>query len=85
MEGVETWRIIATVLLAAAGLPLVLIVMAKTRDHRNNSGTVAIAGAVTLTILMLLGVVLLTVLPALVSWGIVVVIAAAVSVMLLAG
>lgn len=84
MDGVETWRIIATVLLAAAGLPLVLIVMAKARDHRNHSGTVAIAGAVTLTILILLGVVMLTVLPALLTWGIVVVVGAAVSVMLLA-
>ncbi|MCU1685004.1 MAG: hypothetical protein JWQ81_5743 [Amycolatopsis sp.] len=80
----ETWRIIATVLLAAAGVPLVLIVMAKTRDHRNNSGTVAIAGAVTLTILILLGVVMLTVLPTMVTWGIVVVVVAAVSVILLA-
>jgi hypothetical protein len=80
---VETWRIFATAVFAVFGVVLVLIVMAKARDHRNNSGTVATAGAVTLTILILVGVVMLTVLPAVLTWGIDAVLVAAVSVMLL--
>ncbi|WP_406639391.1 hypothetical protein [Amycolatopsis sp. WGS_07] len=80
----ETWRIVATVLLAVAGLPLVLVVMAKTRDRVNDSGQVVIAGAVTLTVLVVVAVLTLTVLPALVTWIVVAVVAAAVSVMMLA-
>ncbi|WP_020632152.1 hypothetical protein [Amycolatopsis alba] len=80
----ETWRVVATVLLAAAGLPLVLVLMAKARDRRNSSGTVAITGAVTLVVLLLLGVVMLTVLPGVLTWGIVAVVTAALGVMMLA-
>ncbi|MFD2468481.1 hypothetical protein [Amycolatopsis silviterrae] len=80
----ETWRIVATVLLAVAGLPLVLAVMAKTRDRVNDSGQVVIAGAVTLTVLVVVAVLTLTVLPGLVTWIVVAVVAAAVSVMMLA-
>ncbi|GAB3370538.1 MULTISPECIES: hypothetical protein [Amycolatopsis] len=80
----ETWRIVATVLLAVAGVPLVLAVMAKTRDRVNDSGQVAIAGAVTLTGLIVVAVLTLTVLPGLVTWIVVAVVAAAVSVMMLA-
>ncbi len=75
---------VATVLLAAAGLPLVLVLMAKARDRRNSSGTVAITGAVTLVVLLLLGVVMLTVLPGVLTWGIVAVVTAALGVMMLA-
>ncbi|WP_037361422.1 hypothetical protein [Amycolatopsis orientalis] len=80
----ETWRIVATVLLAVAGVPLVLAVMAKTRDRVNRSGQVAISGAVTLTVLIVVAVLTLTVLPPLVTWIVVAVVAAAVSVMMLA-
>ncbi|MFD9888210.1 hypothetical protein [Amycolatopsis sp. NPDC059027] len=80
----ETWRIVATVLLAAAGLPLVLAVMAKTRDRTNSSGQVALSGVVTLTVLAVLAVLMLTVLPGVATWVIVAVVAAAVSVMMLA-
>ncbi|GHG19691.1 MULTISPECIES: hypothetical protein [Amycolatopsis] len=81
----ETWRVIATALLAAAGLPLVLVVMAKVRDRTQSSGNVALGGVVTFTFLVVVGVLTLTVLPGTVSWAFVAVVAAAVSVMLLAG
>ena len=75
---------IATAVLAAAGLPLVLVVMAKVRDRTGSSGQVALGGVVTLTLLLVVGVLTLTVLPGLVTWALVAVVAAAVSVMLLA-
>ncbi|MEU8631535.1 hypothetical protein AB0C38_05155 [Amycolatopsis sp. NPDC048633] len=80
----ETWRVIATVLLAVAGLPLVLVVMAKVRDRTQNSGQVAVGGVITFTLLVVLGVLMLTVLPGLVTWVLVAAVAGAVSVMLLA-
>jgi hypothetical protein len=81
---VEIWRIVATGLLAASGVLLVLIVMAKVRDRTGRSVDVAISGAVTFTALGVLGLLMLTVLPGVVTWVIVAVIAAAVSVMVLA-
>ncbi|MFI5607154.1 hypothetical protein [Amycolatopsis sp. NPDC051903] len=80
----ETWRIVATALLAAAGLPLVLVVMAKVRDRVNSSAQVAIGGAVTFTALVVVGVLTLTVLPAALTWTLVAATAAAVGVMVLA-
>ncbi|WP_285477200.1 hypothetical protein [Amycolatopsis sp. NBRC 101858] len=80
----ETWRVIATALLAVAGLPLVLVVMAKVRDRTQSSGQVALGGVITFTLLVVLGVLILTVLPGLVTWVLVAAVAAAVSVMLLA-
>ncbi|MFI5584650.1 hypothetical protein ACIA5G_06435 [Amycolatopsis sp. NPDC051758] len=80
----ETWRVIATALLAAAGLPLTLVVMAKVRDRTQSSGQVALGGVVTFTLLVVLGVLILTVLPGLASWVLVAGVGAAVSVMLLA-
>ncbi|MEV6625189.1 hypothetical protein AB0M83_05060 [Amycolatopsis sp. NPDC051106] len=80
----ETWRVIATALLAVAGLPLVLVVMAKVRDRTQSSGQVALGGVITFTLLVVLGVLMLTVLPGLVAWVLVAVVATAVSVMLLA-
>ena len=75
---------IATALLAAAGLPLVLVVMAKVRDRTQSSGQVALGGVVTFTLLVVVGVLMLTVLPGLANWLLVAAVAAAVSVMLLA-
>ncbi len=75
---------VATVLLATAGLPLVLVLMAKARDRTSSSGTVAVTGAVTLVVLLLLGVVMLTVLPGVLTWAVVALVAAALSVMMLA-
>ncbi|WP_290052923.1 hypothetical protein [Amycolatopsis solani] len=80
----ETWRVIATALLAAAGLPLVLVVMAKVRDRTQSSGQVAIGGVITFTLLVVVGVLTLTVLPGAVAWALVAAVATAVSVMLLA-
>ncbi|MEV6639850.1 hypothetical protein [Amycolatopsis sp. NPDC051371] len=80
----ETWRVIATALLAATGLPLVLVVMAKVRDRTQSSGQVALGGVITFTLLLVLGVLILTVLPGLVAWVLVAAVAGAVSVMLLA-
>jgi hypothetical protein len=81
---VETWRVIATVLLAVAGLPLVLVVMAKVRDRTRASGQVVLGGVITFTLLVVLGVLTLTVLPGLLAWVLVAAVAGAVSVMLLA-
>ncbi|MDS0133770.1 MULTISPECIES: hypothetical protein [unclassified Amycolatopsis] len=81
----ETWRVIATALLAAAGLPLVLVVMAKVRDRTQSSGQVALGGVITFTLLVVVGVLTLTVLPGLLSWALVAAVAAAAGVMLLAG
>ncbi|GAA1942762.1 hypothetical protein [Amycolatopsis minnesotensis] len=80
----QSWRVIATVVLAVAGVLLALAVMAKVRDHTQDSGQVAIGGAVTGTVLLILGVLMLTVLPGVVTWVLVAVVVAAVSVMLLA-
>ncbi|WP_103355268.1 hypothetical protein [Amycolatopsis sp. CA-128772] len=80
----ETWRVLATALLAAAGLPLVLVVMAKVRDRTQSSGQVAVGGVITFTLMVVLGVLTLTVLPGLAAWVLVAAVAAAVSVMLLA-
>ncbi|UMP03268.1 hypothetical protein [Amycolatopsis sp. EV170708-02-1] len=80
----ETWRVVATVLLAAAGLPLVLVLMAKARDRTDRSGTVAITGAVAFVVLLLLGVVMLTVLPGVLTWCVAGLVVAALGVMMLA-
>lgn len=84
MPAVETWRIVATALLAAAGLPLVLVVMAKVRDRVDSSAQVAIGGAVTLTALVVVAVLTLTVLPGALTWIVVAAVAAAFGVMMLA-
>ncbi|SFI97630.1 hypothetical protein SAMN04489731_114197 [Amycolatopsis regifaucium] len=76
---------VATVLLAAAGLPLVLVLMAKARDRTDSSGTVAVTGAVAFVVLLILGVVMLTVLPGALTWIVLGLVAAALGVMMLAG
>lgn len=80
----EPWRLLATALLAVAGFVLVLIVMAKVRDRTGDSGRVAISGTVAFTALLLLGILAITVLPALLTWALVALISAAVAVMALA-
>ena len=81
----EGWRVLATVLLAVAGFVIVLLTMAKTRDRRDaTSGTVALNGAISFTVLVVLCVLTLTVLSPLVAWILVGAVAAAVTVMLLA-
>ncbi|MBM7771369.1 4-amino-4-deoxy-L-arabinose transferase-like glycosyltransferase [Actinokineospora baliensis] len=81
----ESWRVIATALLGVAGLVLVLLTMAKVRDRTGRSGTVAISGAVSFTGLALLCVLTVTVLPAGVVWGAVIVVGVVTSALLLVG
>jgi len=82
---VESWRVIATVLLAAAGIVLVLLTMAKTRDRSGaTGGQVAINGAITFTVLVVLGVLTLTTLAPMATWIVVGVVVVAVGVMMLA-
>ncbi|HVK21341.1 MAG TPA: hypothetical protein VM677_08270 [Actinokineospora sp.] len=81
----ETWRMIATVLLAVGGVVLVLVTMAKVRERTGSGGSVAIAGAIATTILVLLCVLTLTVLAPGIAWGVVVVVGVVGSTMLLVG
>ncbi len=72
-------------LLVAGGLVLVLQIMAKVRERRGaTGGTVALAGAITLTGLALLCLLAATVLAPWLVWTAVVLVGATVSVMLLA-
>ncbi|MGW5050634.1 hypothetical protein [Actinokineospora sp. NPDC004072] len=81
----EGWRILATALLAAGGLLLVLVTMAKVRDRAGRSGPVAMAGAVATAVLVLLCLLTATVLAPLVAWGAVAVVGAAAAVLALVG
>jgi len=72
-------------LLVAGGLVLVLQIMAKVRERRGaTGGTVALAGAITLTGLALLCLLAATVLAPWLVWTAVVLVGVTVSVMLLA-
>ena len=83
--GVETWRLIAAGLIAVAGIVLVLLTMAKVRERKGSTnGSVALSGAITFTVLVLLCVLVITVLSPPVVWGLVVVVGVTVTVMLLA-
>ena len=66
----ETWRVIAAVLIGFGGLILVLLAMAQTRDRKGaTNGTVALAGVISFTIVALLCVLSLTVLAPALVWG----------------
>lgn len=82
----EAWRLIAAALVAAGGVVLVLLTMAKVRERKGGAtnGQVALSGAITFTILALLCVLIVTVLPAWLTWSAVVVVGVIVSVMMLA-
>lgn len=83
---VETWRIIATTLLAISGILAVMMVMADVRERRHGTGgQVATAGAISFAGLLVVGVLVLTVLPSWLAWGIVVVVSAGVGMLMLAG
>lgn len=76
---------IATVLLGVAGLVLVLLTMAKARDRKDaTGGTVALAGAISFTVFVVLCVLTLTVLAPVAAWVVVGVVVVAVTVMMLA-
>jgi 3,4-dihydroxy-2-butanone 4-phosphate synthase len=85
VHAVDGWRLIAAALIAAGGLVLVLLTMAKTRERRGaTGGTVALVGTITFTALAVLCVLVATVLPAWLVWTAVVLVGATVSVMMLA-
>ncbi|AXB48834.1 hypothetical protein A4R43_27230 [Amycolatopsis albispora] len=81
----ETWRIVAAVVLVLPGLAGVPMIMAKVRDRTQSSSSVAVSGAVSLTALAVLTLLVLTVLPPVVSWVAAVTVVAAVGVLLLTG
>jgi hypothetical protein len=80
----EAWRIIATALFGAAGLTLVLFVMAKVREKTESASQTAVAGAVVLAASAILAVLILTVLAPWLSWTLVIVAGVTVTVMVLA-
>jgi hypothetical protein len=81
----EAWRLIAAALVAASGVVLVLLTMAKVRERRGaTNGQVALAGAITFTVLVLLCVLIVTVLTPWLTWSAVVVVGVTVTVMMLA-
>jgi len=82
---VETWRVLATALLGAGGIVLMLVTMAKVRERTGSAGSVGIAGAICVTVLALLCVLTLTVLAAPVAWGVVIAVGITGSAMLLVG
>lgn len=72
-------------LLALAGIVLVLLTMARTRDRRGaTGGQVALNGAIAFTVLAVLCVLTLTVLAPTVTWVVVGVVVGIVGVMMLA-
>jgi len=82
---VEGWRLIAAALVAVSGIVLMLLTMAKVRERKGSTGgDVAVAGAITFVTLAILCVLILTVLSAGFVWGVVVVVAGTVTVMMLA-
>jgi hypothetical protein len=82
---VEGWRLIAGALLALSGIVLMLLTMARVRERRGTTGAdVAVAGAISFVVLAILVVLVLLVLPSAAAWGLVVVVAATVTVMMLA-
>ncbi len=85
MWRVEGWRLVAGALVVAAGIVLMLLTMAKVRERRGATGAdVAVAGAISFAVLVILVGLVLLVLPAGIAWGVVVVVGGAVTVMMLA-
>lgn len=80
----EAWRIIATALFGAAGLTLVLFVMAKVRERTESAAQTAITGAVVLAATVLVGILMLTVLAPWLAWSVVIAAGVTVTVMVLA-
>lgn len=80
----EAWRIIATALFGAAGLTLLLFVMARVRERTDSASQTAVAGAVVLAATLIVAVLILTVLAPWLAWTLVVVAGVTVTVMVLA-
>ena len=80
----ETWRIIATSLLAAGGVVLVLVTMAQARERRGSTtGGVALAGVIAFVAMLVLCLLSVTVLPSGLVWSLVVALGVIVSVLVL--
>ena len=68
----ETWRIIATCLLAFGGIIMTLLITGKVRDDRNrNAGDVTRAALWSTLVFAVLCGLIATVLPSTVVWGVV--------------
>ncbi|GAA3431568.1 hypothetical protein [Kutzneria kofuensis] len=68
----ETWRIIATCLMAFGGIVMTLLITGKVRDDRNrNAGDVARAALWSSLVFAVLCLLIATVLPGTVVWGVV--------------
>jgi hypothetical protein len=81
----EAWRLIAAALIAAGGVVLVLFVMARARERGGSTtGQVALAGAITFTVLSVLCVLVVTVLAPWLTWSLVILVGLTVTVMLVA-
>ena len=81
----DAWRLIAAALIAAGGVVLVLLTMAKARERSGSTnGQVALTGAMTVTILAVLCLLVATVLAPWLSWALVIAVGLTVTVMLLA-
>ncbi|GAB3869071.1 hypothetical protein GCM10029964_127640 [Kibdelosporangium lantanae] len=73
----EAWRIIAVVIEGLGGILLVLQSMAWARERSGSTGgSVALTGVVALVVLVVVGLLSLTVLPGLVVWILVAILAA---------
>jgi hypothetical protein len=70
---VETWRLLAGVLIGIGGVILVLLTMAYARERKGSThGSVALAGAIAFVVLTVLCILSLTVLSGPVVWILVV-------------
>jgi hypothetical protein len=82
---VEGWRLIAGALVAVSGIVLMLLTMARVRERNGSTGgDVAVAGAISFVVVVILTVLVLLVLPSAIAWGAVVVAGVTVTVMMLA-
>ena len=69
----EIWRIIATSLLGIGGLIMTLVFMAQVRDRRGSTTQKVVrAGLISLAVFAVLCLLVATVLPDTIAWGIVV-------------
>lgn len=74
--GVDVWRVVPAALFGAEGLALVLVMMASARDWRGSTHVTVIAtGLAVLIVTAGLALAILGLLPVLVSWGLVFVLA----------
>lgn len=81
----ETWRVLAVTLLGVSGILVILIIMARTRERTHSAASTAVAGLVSVTALGTGCVLTLTVLPAVLAWGLAGVTAIAGGVLVLTG